>query len=77
MDIISHEYNQTIKLNNEGIKTRCITKEEVYQSSIFHIRTGGEELLRFERNGDIYVKGKLIENDKQVVEAFREYFKLG
>ena len=43
---------------------------------IFTIINDGKELLKFERNGDIYVKGKLIENDKEVVNAFREYFNI-
>ena len=45
-------------------------------SSVFKIITSGVELLKFEDNGDIFIKGKLIENDKQVVEAFREYFNI-
>jgi len=28
------------------------------------------EILRFEPNGDIYLKGNLIDNDKEVVEGF-------
>ena len=31
------------------------------------------EYLRFESNGDIYVQGRLVENDKQVVEAVRAW----
>lgn len=31
------------------------------------------EILKFENNGDIYVRGNLIENDKQVVDGFREF----
>jgi hypothetical protein len=27
-------------------------------------------------NGDIFIKGKLIENDKEVVEGMREFLKL-
>jgi hypothetical protein len=33
----------------------------------------GEEVLRFETNGDIFVHGKLVESDKEVVDGFR-YF---
>lgn len=43
---------------------------------IFTIINDDKELLKFKRNGDIYVKGKLIENDKEVVNAFREYFNI-
>jgi hypothetical protein len=31
------------------------------------------EILRFAPNGDIYVKGKLVDNDKAVVNGFREW----
>ena len=37
---------------------------------------GYGEVMRFEANGDIYVHGKLIENDKEGVEAFREWMRL-
>jgi hypothetical protein len=42
----------------------------------FHVNDNTEkriELLSLKRNGDIYVKGKLIENDKEVVDALREW----
>lgn len=35
-----------------------------------------KELLKLCPNGDIYVKGKLIENDLEVVGALREFLKL-
>jgi NTP pyrophosphatase (non-canonical NTP hydrolase) len=31
------------------------------------------EFMRFENNGDIYVKGNLVDNDVEVLRAFREY----
>lgn len=31
------------------------------------------EMLRLESSGDIFVKGKLAENDKDVVQALRDY----
>ncbi len=33
----------------------------------------GKEMMRFEGNGDIYVKGELVENDKEVVSRMREF----
>jgi hypothetical protein len=33
------------------------------------------EILKMCGNGDIFVKGKLIENDKEVVDAMREFLK--
>ncbi len=42
---------------------------------VFHSEEVGE-ILRLEPNGDIFVKGKLIENDKEVLPALREFLKL-
>lgn len=36
---------------------------------------GNKEMLRFEENGDIFVKGDLIENDKDVVEGLRDFLR--
>lgn len=45
-----------------------------FESSNLLVISGDDgEILRFERNGDIYVKGRLVENDKEVVEGFREF----
>ncbi|MFD1179229.1 hypothetical protein ACFQ3W_23450 [Paenibacillus puldeungensis] len=34
---------------------------------------GGKEILRFDPSGDIFVHGKLVENDKEVVQGFRKF----
>jgi hypothetical protein len=34
-----------------------------------------KEILKLCENGDIFVKGKLAENDKEVVDALREFLK--
>ena len=39
---------------------------------IFYVG-GDKEVLRLEENGDILIKGNLAENDKQVVDALREF----
>lgn len=36
---------------------------------------GAREILKLCENGDIFVKGKLAENDKEVVDALREFLK--
>ncbi len=33
---------------------------------------GGQEVIVLKSNGDIHVKGKLVENDKEVVDGMRE-----
>lgn len=35
------------------------------------------EMLRLNANGDIYVKGRLVENDKEVVAGLREFLACG
>jgi hypothetical protein len=34
-----------------------------------------KEILKLCENGDIFVKGRLAENDKEVVDALREFLK--
>lgn len=34
-----------------------------------------EPIILLKDNGDIFVKGRLVENDKEVVEAMREFLK--
>ncbi len=36
----------------------------------------GQEIVSLKSNGDIYVKGKLVENDKEVVDGMRELLRL-
>jgi len=47
------------------------------QNTILFLIVGGEnkEILKICENGDIFVKGKLAENDKEVVNALREFLK--
>jgi len=35
--------------------------------------TNGKEVLKLDENGDIFVKGNLVENDKDVVDTMREF----
>ena len=46
------------------------------QNTIYFMQGDGDaEILKLCENGDIFVKGKLAENDKQVVDALREFLK--
>jgi hypothetical protein len=36
-----------------------------------------DPIIEFCPNGDIFVKGRLVENDKEVMEALREFLKMG
>jgi hypothetical protein len=35
----------------------------------------GKEILKIDENGDFFVKGKFVENDKEVVDGFREFLR--
>lgn len=41
----------------------------------FALQAASREIMRFEPNGDIYIRGKLIENDRDVVEGMRRFLK--
>jgi len=40
---------------------------------IFHSGNETEPILKLCQNGDIFIKGKLVENDLEVVEGMREF----
>ncbi|MBZ8122315.1 hypothetical protein COJ60_28095 [Bacillus cereus] len=40
------------------------------------LKVGEQEIVTLKSNGDIYVKGRLIENDKEVVDGMREFLRL-
>lgn len=55
-------------------------KAEIFNGNdrhtLFELTSDYKSILKIYNDGDIYVKGKLIENDKEVVGAFREYFQI-
>ncbi|HHK5539226.1 hypothetical protein JDS67_19900 [Bacillus cereus] len=44
------------------------------ESIVFN--AGGKEIISLKSNGDIFVKGKLVKNDKEVVDGMRELLML-
>ena len=48
---------------------------ELEPNTISFTTTDTMEIIKLCENGDIFVKGKLIENDKEVVDAMREFLK--
>lgn len=57
---------------NNGEELKLTQPEN--QGITFHANNETREpLLELKMNGDILVKGKVIENDKQVVDALREF----
>jgi len=65
---------EKIMLNDKTTFTGVLSLPKE-QSIIFNV-SNYDEILKLEANGDILVKGKLIENDKQVVDALREFIKV-
>ena len=62
----------TMKMDN--IKLTSVIPQE--QNTIRFVQDNAErEILKLCENGDIFVKGKLAENDKEVVDTLREFLK--
>lgn len=75
------EVKQEIKnlLKNKDMKTEekvlVLKKAEDFQKDtvFFSIDKNRNEILKLCPNGDIFVNGRLAENDKQVVDALKEW----
>jgi hypothetical protein len=48
---------------------------EKMEANVFTFNTGSKEMLKFCANGDIYIRGKFVENDKEVVQGMRDFLK--
>jgi hypothetical protein len=60
-------------MDDEGIVTiRPVRLDEPIATILFSV-PDFPDLLRLEPNGDIFVKGRLIENDKEIVDALRDF----
>lgn len=84
-DASQYDYWQEVKqeiknlLKNKDMKTEekvlVLKKAEDFQKDtvFFSMDKNRNEILKLCPNGDIFVKGRLAENDKQVVEALKEW----
>jgi hypothetical protein len=54
---------------------KLITTPSLMEPNTITFQNNGEStpIIELKANGDIYVKGNLIENDKEVVDAMREF----
>jgi hypothetical protein len=58
----------------DNIKLTSVIPQD--QNTIFFMQdSGAREILKLCENGDIFIKGRLAENDKEVVDALREFLK--
>ena len=65
--------NLDLKLTSTINKVFAIPQE---QNTIFFMQDkGANEILKLCENGDIFVKGRLAENNKEVVDALKEFLK--
>jgi hypothetical protein len=62
-------------VNNSLLELKEIVPQE--RNTIFFVVNDNlsQPILKLCENGDIFVKGKLAENDKQVTDAMREFLK--
>lgn len=66
IDIFKESYDSVKELKNS----------ELEKNEITFFTEEATEILKFCQNGDIFIKGNLVENDKEVVDAMREFLML-
>jgi len=60
----------------ENLNLKLTPEIPIDQNTIFFmLDNGNTEILKLCENGDIFVKGRLAENDKEVVDALKEFLK--
>jgi hypothetical protein len=58
----------------ENLNLKLTPEIPIDQNTIFFmVDNGNTEILKLCENGDIFVKGRLAENDKEVVDALKEF----
>lgn len=60
-------------MTDEKIETQNVRHEDGPGNIRFELSGGADEVMRFEPGGDIYVRGKLVEQDKEVVDGLRHF----
>jgi len=68
--LINKETGEKV-LTFEPFKMKSI--EPITSPDIIFMGADGLEIIKLKANGDIYVKGKLIENDSEVVDGLRSF----
>lgn len=61
--------------DNEEATLKVIGAVQEDEKLLVCFSPNNEEILKINNNGDFFYRGKLIENDKKVVEAFRDFLR--
>lgn len=59
----------------ENTKITYKETSNIQPTNNIYFMCGDKEMLRLEPSGDIYVKGKLVKNDVDVVEGLRHFLR--
>jgi hypothetical protein len=60
-------------MKNDNLKLLAPASDIEPNTIIFHVGNETEPILKLCQNGDIFIKGKLVENDLEVVEGMRKF----
>jgi hypothetical protein len=60
-------------MKNDNLKLLAPASDIDVNTIIFHIGNETEPIIKLCQNGDIFIKGKLVENDLEVVEGMRKF----
>jgi len=61
--------SETIETNDENVAEPAAPDSRI----AFVVNPNEPAVVEFLANGDIFVRGRLVENDKEVVEGFRDF----
>ena len=60
-------------MKNDNLKLLAPASDMEPNTITFHTGDETEPILKLCQNGDIFIKGKLVENDLEVVEGMRKF----
>jgi hypothetical protein len=60
-------------MKNDNLKLLAPASDIEPNTLIFHSGNETEPTIKLCQNGDIFIKGKLVENDLEVVEGMRKF----
>ena len=60
-------------MKNDNLKLLAPASDIEPNTIIFHVGNETEPILKLCQTGDIFIKGKLVDNDLEVVEGMRKF----